>query len=72
MRILLAFLLLLLIIVGVVWLFNSNEDETHSDSLSVVPSIGGSNSLIHFKVNDQLSIRNVTSKIEQALEREWN
>lgn len=66
-RIVLALLLLLLIIVGVVWLFNSNDDETHSDSLSVVPNVA----LIHFFVNNQLSIRNVTSKIDDALEREW-
>lgn len=71
MRIVLALLLLLIIIVGAVWLFSSNEDETHSDSLSIIPSIGGSYSLIHFKVTDLLSIRNVTSKIEEALEREW-
>lgn len=70
-RIVLALLLLLLIIVGVVWLYSSNDDETHSDSLSVVPSIGGSSSLIHYKVSDLLSVRNVTSKIENALEREW-
>lgn len=66
----LALLLLLLIIVGVVWLYNSSDDdETHSDSLTIVPRIG-SDSLIHFKVSDRLSVRNVTSKIDEALERE--
>lgn len=68
MRIFALALILLFVIVGVIWLYNSG-DEAQPHSLTVIPDISNA-STIRYKLSDRYSVRGITNEIERALERE--